>query len=213
MRTSTVTIPASATSTRRRTRPTSTTTLSRQVCAGKPAWANDAGGLHLVSQYLRGEQRSQWALRSVQHEVRPRFGHWFDRRHIFNVSYVYALPWFTKSSNVAAREVLGGWSDLRCNGRGKGVPLYHHLHRLPTLSALGCCLPTGRIWCQRLPTPRRRPPGSAPVRMPIQPLPGPAARIRALATRKRLSRGTGNLQLESLPVQDHSTHLPRRAEN
>jgi Carboxypeptidase regulatory-like domain len=33
-----------------------------------------------------------------------------DRRHIFNASYVYALPFFEKSSNMAARDVVGGWS-------------------------------------------------------------------------------------------------------
>src|SRR5258708_37374189 len=32
----------------------------------------------------------------------------FDRRHILNVSYIYALPWFTKSEHLAAREILGG---------------------------------------------------------------------------------------------------------
>ena len=34
----------------------------------------------------------------------------FDRRQILNVSYVYALPWFNKSSNTFARLVLG-WLD------------------------------------------------------------------------------------------------------
>jgi hypothetical protein len=34
----------------------------------------------------------------------------FDRRQILNVSYVYNLPWFTKSSNTAARLFLGGWT-------------------------------------------------------------------------------------------------------
>ena len=33
-----------------------------------------------------------------------------DRRHIFNASYVYALPFFQRSSNFAAREFIGGWS-------------------------------------------------------------------------------------------------------
>ena len=33
-----------------------------------------------------------------------------DRRHVFNASYVYALPFFEKSGNFAAREVVGGWS-------------------------------------------------------------------------------------------------------
>ncbi len=33
-----------------------------------------------------------------------------DRRHIFNASYVYDLPFFQKSGNFAAREIVGGWS-------------------------------------------------------------------------------------------------------
>jgi hypothetical protein len=33
-----------------------------------------------------------------------------DRRHIFNASYVYALPFFQRSSNFAARTIVGGWS-------------------------------------------------------------------------------------------------------
>jgi hypothetical protein len=33
-----------------------------------------------------------------------------DRRHIFNASYVYALPFFQRSSNLAARTIIGGWS-------------------------------------------------------------------------------------------------------
>jgi hypothetical protein len=46
----------------------------------------------------------------------------FDRRHILNLSYVYALPWFTKSSNMAAREVLGGWSISGITFFESGVP-------------------------------------------------------------------------------------------
>jgi hypothetical protein len=34
----------------------------------------------------------------------------FDRRQILNVSYVYALPWFRNSSNLAERLILGGWT-------------------------------------------------------------------------------------------------------
>src|SRR6185312_13774332 len=33
----------------------------------------------------------------------------FDRRHIFNVNYVYSLPFFAHSTNKAAHGVLGGW--------------------------------------------------------------------------------------------------------
>ena len=33
----------------------------------------------------------------------------FDRRHIFNANYVYALPFYKNSSNPILRNVLGGW--------------------------------------------------------------------------------------------------------
>ncbi|MGB7546584.1 MAG: carboxypeptidase regulatory-like domain-containing protein [Terracidiphilus sp.] len=48
----------------------------------------------------------------------------FDRRHIFNVSYIYALPFFKKSSNLAAREILGNWSISGITVAEKGVPQY-----------------------------------------------------------------------------------------
>jgi hypothetical protein len=47
----------------------------------------------------------------------------FDRRHILNVSYIYALPWFTKSEHLLAREVLGGWSISGISFFEKGLPL------------------------------------------------------------------------------------------
>ena len=62
----------------------------------------------------------------------------FDRRHIFNVSYVYALPWFTKSSNLAAREVLGGWQVSGVTVAEKGVPLYV-TYTGPDVVGLACC--------------------------------------------------------------------------
>ncbi len=33
----------------------------------------------------------------------------FDRRHIFNMSYVYALPFGKYSSNMAVKSIIGGW--------------------------------------------------------------------------------------------------------
>ncbi len=62
----------------------------------------------------------------------------FDRRHDLNVSYVYALPWFTKSSNVAAREVLGGWQVSGVTVAEKGVPMYI-TYNGPDVVGLGCC--------------------------------------------------------------------------
>ena len=48
----------------------------------------------------------------------------FDRRHILNVSYIYALPFFkNNASNLAAREILGGWSVSGITVAEKGVPL------------------------------------------------------------------------------------------
>ena len=47
----------------------------------------------------------------------------FDRRHILNVSYIYALPFFTKSSNTFARLTLGGWSISGITFAESGLPL------------------------------------------------------------------------------------------
>lgn len=48
----------------------------------------------------------------------------FDRRHILNISYIYAFPFFAKSSNLVAREVLGGWEVSGITVAEKGLPLY-----------------------------------------------------------------------------------------
>jgi hypothetical protein len=46
----------------------------------------------------------------------------FDRRHIFNASYVYVLPFYNKSTNMAARDILGGWSISGITVAEKGIP-------------------------------------------------------------------------------------------
>jgi len=46
----------------------------------------------------------------------------FDRRHILNISYIYAIPFFTKSSNIAARTILGGWEISGVTVAEKGTP-------------------------------------------------------------------------------------------
>ena len=50
----------------------------------------------------------------------------FDRRHILNLSYVYNIPFFTKSSHLAAREVLGGWGISGITYFESGLPLFIH---------------------------------------------------------------------------------------
>jgi Carboxypeptidase regulatory-like domain len=62
----------------------------------------------------------------------------FDRRQIFNASYVYALPWFEKSSNIAAREILGGWEISGVTVAEKGVPMYI-TYTGPDVVGLACC--------------------------------------------------------------------------
>ena len=45
-----------------------------------------------------------------------------DRRHILNVSYIYAFPFFVHSSNIAARTVLGGWEFSGVTTAESGTP-------------------------------------------------------------------------------------------
>jgi Carboxypeptidase regulatory-like domain len=48
----------------------------------------------------------------------------FDRRNIFNVSYIYAFPWYANSSNRAARWFLAGWQVSGVTVAESGTPLY-----------------------------------------------------------------------------------------
>ncbi len=50
----------------------------------------------------------------------------FDRRQILNVSYVYQLPFYNNSSNMAARMILGGWTVSGITFAEKGLPLFIH---------------------------------------------------------------------------------------
>ena len=47
-----------------------------------------------------------------------------DRRHIFNGSYVYNLPFFAHSSSLVARSVLGGWVISGIVTAESGTPQY-----------------------------------------------------------------------------------------
>ncbi|KAA6459691.1 TonB-dependent receptor [Acidobacteria bacterium AB60] len=48
----------------------------------------------------------------------------FDRRHILNVSYIYALPFFkAPDSNTAGRLILGGWSVSGITTAESGTPV------------------------------------------------------------------------------------------
>jgi hypothetical protein len=48
----------------------------------------------------------------------------FDRRHILNASYVYAVPFFQKSSNIAARTILGNWEISGITAVEAGLPQF-----------------------------------------------------------------------------------------
>lgn len=62
----------------------------------------------------------------------------FDMRHIVNVSYVYALPFFLKSSNMATRDIIGGWSISGITSAHTGIPQYIHYSGSDVIG-LGCC--------------------------------------------------------------------------
>jgi hypothetical protein len=47
----------------------------------------------------------------------------FDRRQIFNASYVYALPFAKHTSNLAAKEIIGGWGVSGITVFEGGLPL------------------------------------------------------------------------------------------
>jgi hypothetical protein len=47
-----------------------------------------------------------------------------DRRNIFNVNYIYTLPFFAHSSNALERSALGGWQISGITVAQAGTPLY-----------------------------------------------------------------------------------------
>ena len=48
----------------------------------------------------------------------------FDRRHILNLSYIYAFPFFQHSQNLAERTVLAGWEFSGITTAESGTPQY-----------------------------------------------------------------------------------------
>src|SRR3984885_9184424 len=60
-----------------------------------------------------------------------------DRRHIFNANYIYALPFFAKSSNLAARDFLGGWEFSGVTVAESGTPQYITYNGADTLGLGG----------------------------------------------------------------------------
>jgi len=47
----------------------------------------------------------------------------YDQRHIFNATYIYTLPFFQRSGNLAAREFLGGWTISGITAAHSGTPI------------------------------------------------------------------------------------------
>jgi hypothetical protein len=60
-----------------------------------------------------------------------------DRRHIFNANYIYALPFFASSSNLAARDMLGGWEFSGVTVAESGTPQYITYNGADTLGLGG----------------------------------------------------------------------------
>ena len=60
-----------------------------------------------------------------------------DRRHIFNANYIYNLPFFEKSSNVAERVFLSGWSVSGITVVQSGTPAILNYNGADTLGLGG----------------------------------------------------------------------------
>ena len=60
-----------------------------------------------------------------------------DRRHIFNVSYVYALPFAKHTSNMAARAIIGGWGISGITVFQTGTPLIIGYNGSDTIGTTG----------------------------------------------------------------------------
>ena len=61
----------------------------------------------------------------------------FDRRHIFNVNYIYDLPFYRHSGNTFQREALGGWQIAGVTVAESGVPLNVYYNGPDTLGLGG----------------------------------------------------------------------------
>ena len=132
----------------------------------------------------------------------------FDRRHIFNVSYIYNLPWFTKSSNVLARTVLGGWSISGITVFERGVPLLVRYTGSDVLGLDRRYQPsepgiTGQISQDICEVVQHRFLCRSSCSVGWRPEPG------LWQCRQGFGRGTGNPKLEYLVVQVHSDHSRR----
>ena len=57
----------------------------------------------------------------------------YDRRHIFNASYVYDLPFFRHQGNLAQREIFGGWSISGITMAQVGTPVVTSLTGIDTV--------------------------------------------------------------------------------
>ncbi len=62
---------------------------------------------------------------------------YYDRRHIFNASYVYSLPFGKRSSNVAYRTIVGGWGISGITAFQTGLPLNINYNGTDTLGLGG----------------------------------------------------------------------------
>jgi Carboxypeptidase regulatory-like domain len=60
-----------------------------------------------------------------------------DRRNIFNANYIYNLPWFARSSNVAERVFLSGWSVSGITVAQGGTPAILNYNGADTLGLGG----------------------------------------------------------------------------
>ena len=74
------------------------------------------------SKNLTDNQTDRSTAPQNSYDIRSDYGRaTLDRRHVFNVNYIYELPWFSKQENFVGK-VLGGWQASGIVVYNTGVP-------------------------------------------------------------------------------------------
>ena len=128
--------------------------------------------------------------------------HGFDRRQIFNVSYVYNLP-FGKNGSMLERDTIGGWTISGITTAESGVPLYI-TYTGPDIVGLGGCYTNRPNLVSKPSYPKKVSEWFTPSSYadPVAPWNGGPNQGFGSAG-KDSALGPGHLQLESLAVQSH----------
>ena len=110
----------------------------------------------------------------------------FDRRHIFNVNYIYNFPFFAHNGNALERTILGGWQFSGMTVAQTGAPALdsanNGIRYSPDVLGLGGDTTNRPNLVAPISYPKKVGAWFNTSSLPHPLLPGTAVRIRALAT-------------------------------